>query len=592
MQTICIIASPTVNSATFSNMTTLSSSYLIKHNRCRTRSKKFDTENNNNESNNDIYAKIDHKLECEFCGIFFANGRGLMTHQSLWCKKRPSAIQSNDDNERNIDDDNTDEVPQKRRHARSRKFDDDEIDNDNESNSDDNDMDDDKVSVAYQGEQEGQQELLQNQQQKRMITLSNKSSIQQREKDMNHDKSRYVSPSLVQQQQRNDKIDSDNASYQVLNASASVDSGTLIVRNEAKNSKSASLKCANIPIDTSKEQCDDNKEGNNACINTMMITYDDKKESLNKFEGQDAAASTNRDNIKSTDATKDDDAELERATSKIERARKMLATDAAYRVSTILPKKRTRTPTAKFGENQVKKVSKEKVTTDDNSDDDDVPITLLFNPNWKKQRRMHENSIIETLSLSSNSNSNSNSFVRTVVEVDKSKQPELTETFLEQQHQKEPKNNKTKQDVLITESVSVDRHKRTRETTIASPHQQVQASLLSLPSQAVSPHFPTLIHYVLIDEEFDGKIVQWLPNGEAWRVIKWDAMRREILPVYFPDLEDESGVSCGTIDAFLYHLDAWGFEEIPDGEENAGAYQHAVSKLYQENSINFASVLS
>jgi hypothetical protein len=81
---------------------------------------------------------------------------------------------------------------------------------------------------------------------------------------------------------------------------------------------------------------------------------------------------------------------------------------------------------------------------------------------------------------------------------------------------------------------------------------------------------------VLNDKEFDGKVVQWLPDGEAWKVVRWDALRRQILPRYFADLIDENGISCGTIDAFLFHLSAWGFEEIKDGPD-AGAYRHDVS---------------
>ena len=73
-----------------------------------------------------------------------------------------------------------------------------------------------------------------------------------------------------------------------------------------------------------------------------------------------------------------------------------------------------------------------------------------------------------------------------------------------------------------------------------------------------------------------GNAVQWLPNGEAWKVVRWDALRREVLPLYFSELRDENGKGCGTIDAFIWHLTAWGFEEIKDGTD-AGAYRHDVS---------------
>jgi len=88
---------------------------------------------------------------------------------------------------------------------------------------------------------------------------------------------------------------------------------------------------------------------------------------------------------------------------------------------------------------------------------------------------------------------------------------------------------------------------------------QIGSSSSAFPSQVMIPHFPTVLHHVLVDKNFDGKVIQWLPNGETWKVIRWDAMRRQVLPKYFADLRDEDGSGCGTIDAFLYHLDAWGF---------------------------------
>lgn len=96
------------------------------------------------------------------------------------------------------------------------------------------------------------------------------------------------------------------------------------------------------------------------------------------------------------------------------------------------------------------------------------------------------------------------------------------------------------------------------------------------PAHVLIPHFPTVLHQVLSDKEFDGKVVQWLPDGESWKVLRWDGFRRQVLPRYFADLRDEDGSGCGTIDAFLFHLGAWGFEEIKDGTD-VGAYRHDVS---------------
>ena len=103
----------------------------------------------------------------------------------------------------------------------------------------------------------------------------------------------------------------------------------------------------------------------------------------------------------------------------------------------------------------------------------------------------------------------------------------------------------------------------------------------SLPvSQVLIPHFPTVLHQVLADKKHTvdekGPIIRWLPDGESWTVENWNSMRKQVLPKFFSDLRDENGSSCGTIDAFLHNIDAWGFEEIKNGP-NAGAYRHNVS---------------
>lgn len=105
---------------------------------------------------------------------------------------------------------------------------------------------------------------------------------------------------------------------------------------------------------------------------------------------------------------------------------------------------------------------------------------------------------------------------------------------------------------------------------------------ISLPSQVLIPHFPSVLYQVLSDSEYAGNAISWLPDGEAWKVLRWDALRREVLPRYFSNLRDENGAGCGTIDAFLYHLSAWGFNEIKDGTD-VGAYKHDVSIKDQDD---------
>lgn len=95
------------------------------------------------------------------------------------------------------------------------------------------------------------------------------------------------------------------------------------------------------------------------------------------------------------------------------------------------------------------------------------------------------------------------------------------------------------------------------------------------------PHFPTVLHQVLSDPQLSN-VVQWLAEGESWKVVNWTALRRTVLPKYFRDLRDENGTvaSAGTIDAFLFHLGAWGFEEVKETSKtvaaSVGAYRHEV----------------
>lgn len=97
------------------------------------------------------------------------------------------------------------------------------------------------------------------------------------------------------------------------------------------------------------------------------------------------------------------------------------------------------------------------------------------------------------------------------------------------------------------------------------------------PAQVViQQEFPTVLHNVLTSSDFAGNVVQWLPNGKTWKIIRWDALRRKVLPKHFSHLRDEDGKIGISIDAFLWHLAAWGFEEVQSGPD-VGAYSHEVS---------------
>jgi hypothetical protein len=102
------------------------------------------------------------------------------------------------------------------------------------------------------------------------------------------------------------------------------------------------------------------------------------------------------------------------------------------------------------------------------------------------------------------------------------------------------------------------------------------AGEITPPAKVVIPKFPSLLHHILTKSDFAGKVGQWLPHGKAWRIVRWDALRKQVLPKYFPQLlEDDGKRAMGSIDAFLWHLAAWGFEEITEGPD-VGAYSNVV----------------
>lgn len=84
--------------------------------------------------------------------------------------------------------------------------------------------------------------------------------------------------------------------------------------------------------------------------------------------------------------------------------------------------------------------------------------------------------------------------------------------------------------------------------------------------------FPSALHKLLSASDLD-TVVEWLAHGKAWRIVRWDALRRTILPQLFP--RDNNKSNGGSVDAFLKHLKDWGFEEITEGPD-VGAYRHEV----------------
>lgn len=95
------------------------------------------------------------------------------------------------------------------------------------------------------------------------------------------------------------------------------------------------------------------------------------------------------------------------------------------------------------------------------------------------------------------------------------------------------------------------------------------------------PQFPSLLHWLLSDvpslrnQVFDPTVLQWVSHGQAWRIVRWDFFHRNVLPAAFPQLSLDTNDRSGSIDAFLWQLNSWGFEEIKDGPD-VGAFAHTV----------------
>ncbi|CAB9518503.1 transcription factor [Seminavis robusta] len=142
--------------------------------------------------------------------------------------------------------------------------------------------------------------------------------------------------------------------------------------------------------------------------------------------------------------------------------------------------------------------------------------------------------------------------------------------------------NSPRRHAASSSSTCMDNSYDAKETHCLHDGSKIQnaAEISPPPSQVVIEHFPTVLHHILTNSEFAGSVVQWLPDGEAWKIIRWDALRRQVLPKYFPQLRDEDGKIGSSIDTFLWHLAGWGFEEIQDGPD-VGAYKN---KFFRKDS--------
>lgn len=127
-----------------------------------------------------------------------------------------------------------------------------------------------------------------------------------------------------------------------------------------------------------------------------------------------------------------------------------------------------------------------------------------------------------------------------------------------------------------------------------SPH-STEGEPSSSSTQIISD-FPAKLHRVLTKSDFAGTVLEWLPTGTSWRVLRWNELSTAVIPTHFPELlsEDTTGsngkdggsggsgsseeeVTSDRMNRFLYQIKAHGFEEIRNVGPDMGAYRHEVS---------------
>lgn len=121
-----------------------------------------------------------------------------------------------------------------------------------------------------------------------------------------------------------------------------------------------------------------------------------------------------------------------------------------------------------------------------------------------------------------------------------------------------------------------------------SPH-STEGEPSSSSTQIISD-FPAKLHRVLTKSDFAGTVLEWLPTGTSWRVLRWNELSTAVIPTHFPELlsEDttrsngkdggsgssEEEVTSDRMNRFLYQIKAHGFEEIRNVGPDMGAYRH------------------
>ena len=107
------------------------------------------------------------------------------------------------------------------------------------------------------------------------------------------------------------------------------------------------------------------------------------------------------------------------------------------------------------------------------------------------------------------------------------------------------------------------------------------------PTEVDVSHFPSTLHKILTSSKFLGTVLEWLPHGQAWRVLRWDELAKSVLPVFFPSMciDDESNYG-ERMNCFLWHVRSWGFQEVKDIGPDMGAYWHNV-RIYSSKKLSY-----
>jgi len=160
---------------------------------------------------------------------------------------------------------------------------------------------------------------------------------------------------------------------------------------------------------------------------------------------------------------------------------------------------------------------------------------------------------------------------------------------LQQQQQRSTTNIKQEDKSISSSSTAVKAESQPVLVCHVSPHSTEGEPSSS--TQIISD-FPAKLHRVLTNSEFAGTVLEWLPTGTSWRVLRWNELSTAVIPKHFPELlnEDttrssgkdgggsgsssEEEVTSDRMNRFLYQIKAHGFEEIRIVGPEMGAYRH------------------